>query len=111
MILEVIGLALGGLLLSICLWGLYNFPILVAGGQDFRNSRQKPAKNPLPIGPLPTFSIVVPVKNEENVIGRLLAALSKLNYPFDKREIIIVEDGSTDKTCEVFIDYAKETAG
>src|SRR3972149_1156326 len=111
MILEVIGLALVGLLLSICLWGLYNLPILVAGVQDFRNSRQKTAKKPLSIGRLPTFSIVVPVKNEENVIGRLLAALSKLNYPFDKREVIIVEDGSTDKTCGICIAYAKETEG
>ena len=111
MILEVIGLALVGLLLSICLWGLYNLPILIAGVQDFRNSRRKSAKKPLPVGPLPTFSIVVPVKNEENVIGRLLGALSKLNYPFDKREVIIVEDGSTDKTCDVCIEYAKETEG
>src|SRR4030065_2227121 len=111
MILEVIGLAFVGLLLSICLWGLYNLPILVAGVQDFRNSRQKSAKKPLPSGRLPTFSIVVPVKNEENVIGRLLAALSKLNYPCDKRAIIIVEDGSTDKTCDICIGYAKASEG
>src|SRR3989304_2304532 len=111
MILEVVGLALVGLLLSICLWGLYNLPILAAGVQDFRNSRQKSAKKPLPSGRLPTFSIVVPVKNEENVIGRLLAALSKLNYPVDKREIVIVEDGSTDRTPEICVNYAKEHTG
>jgi cellulose synthase/poly-beta-1,6-N-acetylglucosamine synthase-like glycosyltransferase len=86
-------------------------PILATGIQDFRKSRQKPQKKPLADTLLPTFSIVVPVRNEEKVIGRLLAALSKLNYPVDKKEIVIVEDGSTDKTFDICTKYAKEYAG
>jgi len=54
---------------------------------------------------LPTVSIVVPVKNEERVIGRLLEALYQLDYPLQKREIIIVEDGSTDKTMQKCKEY------
>jgi cellulose synthase/poly-beta-1,6-N-acetylglucosamine synthase-like glycosyltransferase len=50
----------------------------------------------------------VPVKNEEKVIGRLLDTLSNLNYPKDKKEIIIVEDGSTDRTLDICVKYAKE---
>jgi glycosyltransferase involved in cell wall biosynthesis len=38
------------------------------------------------------------VKDEEKVVGRLLKALLKLNYPWQKMKIIIVEDGSVDKT-------------
>jgi cellulose synthase/poly-beta-1,6-N-acetylglucosamine synthase-like glycosyltransferase len=51
----------------------------------------------------------VPIKDEQNVIGRLLNALSKLDYPTDKKEIIIVEDGSTDRTLDICMEYAKKT--
>jgi cellulose synthase/poly-beta-1,6-N-acetylglucosamine synthase-like glycosyltransferase len=111
MMLEIVGLVLIGVLLSICLWGLYNVPILATGVKDFRKSRQKQQKKSLSDKLLPTFSIVVPVKNEANVIGRLLAALSKLNYPVDKREIVIVEDGSTDETLDICMNYANQHAG
>jgi len=110
MLLEIVGLVIVAVLLSICLWGLYNVPILATGIQDFRKNRQKPQKKTLTDTLLPTFSIVVPVKNEENVIGRLLDALSKLNYPANKKEIVIVEDGSTDKTFDICTKYAKEHA-
>ena len=110
MLLEIVGLALVGVLLVISLWGLYNVPILATGVKDFRKNRQKPQKKSLSAKFLPTFSIVVPVRNEGTVIGRLLNALSKLNYPVDKSEIIIVEDGSTDGTLDICVNYAKEHA-
>ena len=57
------------------------------------------------------ISIVVPVKDEEKVIGRLLEALLKLRYPPDKREILVVEDGSVDRTVEVCSEYVKRYPG
>jgi cellulose synthase/poly-beta-1,6-N-acetylglucosamine synthase-like glycosyltransferase len=57
---------------------------------------------------LPTFSILVPAKNEEKVVGRLLEALLNLNYPSQKIEIIVVEDGSIDKTAEICKRYSKQ---
>jgi len=85
-------------------------PILASGVKDFRKTRQKPNKQVVPEEHLPSFSIVIPAKNEERVIDRLLNSLSTLNYPVNKREIIIVEDGSTDKTNEICMSYAKEHA-
>jgi len=110
MLLEIVGLVLVGVLLIISLWGLYNVPILATGVKDFRKNRQKTQKTSLSDKFLPTFSIVVPVRNEGTVIGRLLNSLSKLNYPVDKSEIIIVEDGSTDGTLDICMNYAKEHA-
>ena len=110
MILEIVDFVLIAVLLGVCLWGIYNMPILATGIQDFRKNRQKPRKHDFSNKPLPTFSIVVPVKNEETVIGRLLDALSKLNYPENKREIIIIEDGSTDSTFDICTRYAKAHA-
>jgi cellulose synthase/poly-beta-1,6-N-acetylglucosamine synthase-like glycosyltransferase len=85
-------------------------PILASGVKDFRKNRQKHEKKSVPEELLPFFSIVVPVKNEERVIDRLLASLSTLNYPQNKREIIIIEDGSTDKTSDICMKYAQENA-
>ncbi len=110
MITGVIGFILVGILIVVCLWALYNVPILASGVKDYCKKRQHPQKKSIPEKLLPSFSIVVPVKNEERVIDRLLASLSTLDYPLNKREIIIVEDGSTDKTNDICINYAKEHA-
>ena len=110
MITDIIGFLLVGVLLTVSLWALYNTPILASGVRDFCKKRQKPHKKAIPEKLLPSFSIIVPVKNEERVIERLLASLSTLNYPLNKREIILVEDGSTDKTNDICTNYAKEHA-
>lgn len=49
----------------------------------------------------PTVSIVVPVYNEEKTIAGKLRNLLEIDYPVDKMEIIVVDDGSTDKTADV----------
>lgn len=47
------------------------------------------------------FSVVVPAHNEEGYIDRTIMALKEMDYPNDKLEIIIVENGSTDYTGEI----------
>lgn len=44
-------------------------------------------------------SVVVAVRNEEAVVGRLLSALERQMH--DKFEVIVVDDGSSDRTREV----------
>jgi cellulose synthase/poly-beta-1,6-N-acetylglucosamine synthase-like glycosyltransferase len=80
----------------------------VAGVKSLRQSKKKPGRKPAERGSLPVFSIIVPVKNEEKVVGRLLNALSELSYPAAKKEIIIVEDGSTDRSVDVCEAFARE---
>jgi cellulose synthase/poly-beta-1,6-N-acetylglucosamine synthase-like glycosyltransferase len=108
MITDILGFVLVGVLLAVCIWALYNVPIIASGVKDFCKKRQKHQKKTVPEELLPSFSIVVPVKNEECVISRLVDSLLTLNYPQNKKEIIIVEDGSTDKTNEICMNYAKE---
>jgi len=88
-------------LLSICyLWVSYNILILAVGirkarSKDSRGRKDEDRKN------LPTISIVVPVRNEEKVVGRLLEALLSLDYPKGKMDINIIEDASSDKSREI----------
>lgn len=53
----------------------------------------------------PKVSIVIPVYNRESEIGDCLTACLALHYPAEKLEIIVVDDGSTDKTREVVRKY------
>ena len=47
------------------------------------------------------FSIVVPAHNEEKLIRETLSHLAVLQYSKDRYEVIVVENGSTDKTFEI----------
>jgi len=49
----------------------------------------------------PFFSAIVPAYNEENSIELALQSLVGLEYPSEKMEIIVVNDGSTDRTPEI----------
>ena len=57
--------------------------------------------------PLVTLSIIV--HNEEKVIKRKIENSLDFAYPRDKLEIIVVDDGSTDKTRDIVKEY--ESAG
>ena len=96
-----------GFLIS-CLWLLYNVPIAAVGVRQLRKNKQKSNGEKIGAEKLPVFSVVVPAKNEGKVIGRLLDALSRLNYPKDRVEVIVVEDGSTDNTVEICRRFANE---
>ncbi len=46
------------------------------------------------------LSIVIPVYNEENTLRKLIDAVEAVSLPL-KKEIILVDDGSTDRTKEI----------
>ena len=50
-------------------------------------------------------SIIVPVKNGEKIIEKLIAALLAQDYPKDHIQIIIVDNGSLDHTTEIIRKY------
>ncbi|MCE1188814.1 MAG: glycosyltransferase [Ignavibacteria bacterium] len=54
---------------------------------------------------LPTASIIVAARNEEENILRCLESLHNLEYPEGKLEIILVDDRSTDRTSEIIDTY------
>lgn len=54
----------------------------------------------------PLISITVPAYNEEAQIRGLLDSLLALDYPPDRRQILVVSDASTDRTDEIVREYA-----
>jgi len=57
---------------------------------------------------LPTATIIVAARNEEENILRTLISLEKLEYPEGKLQILIVDDQSTDATGKIIDDFIKE---
>ena len=54
---------------------------------------------------LPAVSIVIPAKNEENRLPFCLKAIRDLDYNHDLIDIIVVDNGSDDTTCEIAKEY------
>jgi biofilm PGA synthesis N-glycosyltransferase PgaC len=50
-------------------------------------------------------SVIVPARNEEENIGKLLQALQKQTYPRSLFEIIVVNDHSTDNTAKIVNEF------
>ena len=67
----------------------------------------------------PTVTFIIPCKNEEAVIAETAANCFKVDYPKQKIEVIVINDGSTDGTADaiesirnkypnlIFVDWEK----
>jgi cellulose synthase/poly-beta-1,6-N-acetylglucosamine synthase-like glycosyltransferase len=54
---------------------------------------------------LPSVTIVVSAFNEEMVIGEKIENTLSLDYPQDLLEIVIASDGSSDRSCEIVLEF------
>jgi cellulose synthase/poly-beta-1,6-N-acetylglucosamine synthase-like glycosyltransferase len=56
----------------------------------------------------PTVTLAIPAYNEEDSIAMTLESVLDLDYPRDKLEVIVVDDGSQDDTAEVVKQFADD---
>jgi cellulose synthase/poly-beta-1,6-N-acetylglucosamine synthase-like glycosyltransferase len=98
-----LGLAIAGVA-AVCLaatvYLAYFFLVLRSRGSilKFQNAilaLQNSSSNLAPV------SVIVSAFNESKVIGRKLANISRLNYPIDRLEVIVIDDGSSDGTADI----------
>jgi mycofactocin system glycosyltransferase len=53
------------------------------------------------IDEFPLVSIIIPVRDQPGDLGECLESLANLNYPGDRREIIVVDDGSRKNVADI----------
>ena len=84
---------------------LYWSFIIANGAYYHLKCKGRSAKRP--VSEYPMISVIIPVKNEEKTLSSSIDSIIKNDYPSDKMEIIIVEDGSVDKTYDVAKNYER----
>jgi cellulose synthase/poly-beta-1,6-N-acetylglucosamine synthase-like glycosyltransferase len=105
--MDLLFLVFTAVLLLFFAFTVYNIPVVVTGFLRIWRTRRKGVERVEYEGrEFPFVSIIVPVKNEEKVVARLLDALAGLKYPSGKKEVILVNDASTDRTGEICLEYA-----
>ncbi|MFI5260417.1 MAG: glycosyltransferase [Candidatus Paceibacteria bacterium] len=72
----------------------------------FLSKPARSARARQPNGETPTVAVIVPCWNESSTVGATCESLLALDYPADKLEIILVDDGSTDATPQAMAAYA-----
>jgi len=72
-------------------------------GLTSEKERQRLFSEPFP---LPFVSILIPAHNEGVVIRRTIEAMLEQNYPRERFEIVVINDGSDDDTAEIVRDLA-----
>jgi 1,2-diacylglycerol 3-beta-glucosyltransferase len=55
----------------------------------------------------PTVSILLPARDEEKVIERLLQRMTELTYPHHKLQVIAIDDASSDTTGNIADEFPK----
>jgi cellulose synthase/poly-beta-1,6-N-acetylglucosamine synthase-like glycosyltransferase len=81
-------------------YGIYPLLLAMLGFTRRRPRQSEPRQE------WPPISITVPAYNEERSIGATIENLLSADYPADRRQILVVSDGSTDGTDAVVQTYA-----
>ena len=85
----------------------YQFILTVFGYFNFIKSMKEKQEVDGMTFDYPSCSILIPAHNEEKVIGKTIEAMMKMNYPKDKLQILVINDGSTDRTKEIIKSYSE----
>jgi len=93
-------------LLCLAVYGFHR-STLVALYYRHKNNRPKPKDR---FAELPHVTVQLPMFNEMYVAERLLEATARIDYPWDRLEIQVLDD-STDETKQICIDKVEELKG
>lgn len=76
--------------------GIFAFTFYLLGLWSARKEHHEAIKDKAPF-----VSIVIPAYNEEEVIANTINSAKGINYPGDRFEIVVVDDGSKDRTYKI----------
>ena len=92
----------------ILVFGVINITRIVlflVGSDIYGLQKQLARKRYRPKGPLPSISVVIPAHNEEATILHSLRSVVSAGYPKEKLTVIVVDDGSRDRTAVLVKEY------
>lgn len=106
---------MSSLLIFALIWGVYLIVPVIVDGLDsarrlliVKRNRASPGKDgsstpwddTCDAREWPLVTVIIPCHNEAAVIDRCLTSVKNQDYPADRLEVIVVDDGSTDETTE-----------
>lgn len=97
---------LTGIAVAVPAYTLAGYPLALRIVSRLRTPRHEAPPAPDAPGVLPSVTVVLPAYNEERQIGAAVEALLALDYPRDRLQILVVSDGSTDRTEAIVAGYA-----
>ena len=88
---------------------IYQSLLFFLGHRYWRRTRHPATPiESLPDDLLPGISVLVPCHNEELVIANSLQGFLALDYPRDKIEFLLIDDGSTDHTADIIRQFTSD---
>lgn len=81
---------------------LYYLFLTLEGVRYYRGFREKEPQE------LPSVTVMIPARNEGLTIGQTLNAIVSLDYPKDRFEVLLLNDGSTDETESIGRQFERE---
>ncbi|MEW5977603.1 MAG: glycosyltransferase [Acidobacteriota bacterium] len=89
---------------------VYQLVLFLLGFQYSRTSAREKVRLSRDAPALPSISVLIPAHNEALVIEQTLTAILKCDYPPERLEVIVVNDGSQDSTGQLARNVAQHEA-
>jgi len=88
--------------LGFCVYTYVGYPVLLQllGSLGRRRRAQSPPRE------WPLVSVTIPVHNEAEVIASTLERILEVDYPVERRQILVVSDASSDQTDDIVSRFA-----
>ncbi len=83
----------------------YQLILTLAGFFHYRRSAKEKRQADALQFEYPKVTILIPAHNEEKVIHYTLNAMTKLEYPSDRLDILVINDGSSDGTASIVHEF------
>src|ERR1700690_2639375 len=100
--MQILSITVFALACAAMFYALFGYPLLLGW-------LAKRANNPVhKDDKLRSVSFVIAVYNGEKFLERKLKSIFSLNYPRELMEVLVVSDGSTDRTDEIARSFAEE---
>lgn len=98
-------------------WGVWLLvPLLIDGLSTLLSlagvlwSRRRPSDQAPELTFQPHISVIVPVYNSADTLKDCLHSIAAQNYPLDRIEVLLINNGSTDQSFDIFMEFQQSLA-